>query len=260
MSSKVTKVTKAKTSTPKDKVVKASSAKKVSKVTKVSSEVSEVKSPKPASISKTNAKTKPSGKKKLADKGKKVVENVSRSKASKKRDARKAKSSAGKDAKKVVRKIDSSPSDVAYLGHIPHNFAETDMSSFFKQFGDIKKIKLFRSQKTGASKGYAFIKFNDEATAVTVSEAMNGYFLGDRQLVSHVVPKNKIHKGMFLIARKNGKGNNDQQGSDSDDDNMEVAAESKPYKAAKNIQQLKKKQNKLKKLGINFDFLDKLTN
>lgn len=247
MSSKVTKVTKAKPSSAKDKVVTSRSTDKVSKVTKSSSNDSEVKLIKSASISRSNAK-------KVSNKGKKPVEKASRSKASKKRDAKKLKASPGKDIKKV-RKIDSSPSDVAYLGHIPQNFAETDMSTFFKQFGDIKKIKLFRSQKTGASKGYAFIKFNDEDTAVTVSEAMNGYFLGDRQLVSHVVPKNKIHKGMFLIPRKS-PGKKD----DGSDDDMQVAeSKESQHKAAKNLQQLKKKQNKLKKLGINFQFLDKLT-
>ena len=35
---------------------------------------------------------------------------------------------------------------------------------------------------------------------------MNGYFMGDRQLSSEVVPKWKVHKGMFLQPRKHKKG------------------------------------------------------
>ena len=52
------------------------------------------------------------------------------------------------------------------------------MRKFFMQFGDVSKVKLFRSKKTKGSKGYAFIKFDSAATAKTVSDAMNGYFMG----------------------------------------------------------------------------------
>lgn len=34
-----------------------------------------------------------------------------------------------------------------YLGHIPHGFYEKEMSSYFSQFGEVTRVKLFRSKK-----------------------------------------------------------------------------------------------------------------
>ena len=36
---------------------------------------------------------------------------------------------------------------VVYVGHIPKNFQEKEMRSFFEQFGDILKLRLSRSKK-----------------------------------------------------------------------------------------------------------------
>ena len=47
---------------------------------------------------------------------------------------------------------DTSPTDTIYLGHIPKAFGETEMGKFFSQFGDVVKLKLFRSKKTKGSK------------------------------------------------------------------------------------------------------------
>ena len=84
-------------------------------------------------------------------------------------------------------------SSVIYLGHIAHGFYEAEMRKFFSQFGKVLKLKLFRSKKSGKSKGYAFIEFEDEEVATIVAEAMHGYFLHERQLICHVVPFSKIH-------------------------------------------------------------------
>jgi hypothetical protein len=47
---------------------------------------------------------------------------------------------AGKQARK---------SNVVYLGHIPHGFYEDQMRGFFNQFGDVLRLRLSRSKKTG---------------------------------------------------------------------------------------------------------------
>ncbi|KAF9609023.1 hypothetical protein IFM89_012463, partial [Coptis chinensis] len=48
---------------------------------------------------------------------------------------------------------------VLYIGRIPHGFYETEMREFFKQFGDIKNLRIARSKKTGKSKHFGFIEF-----------------------------------------------------------------------------------------------------
>jgi RNA recognition motif-containing protein len=87
--------------------------------------------------------------------------------------------------------------NVVYIGHIPDGFFEKEMRKFFSQFGEVNRVKLFRSKKSLRSKGYAFVEFSDEEVARTVSQTMNGYMMHDKTLVSNVVPKAKMHDGMF---------------------------------------------------------------
>ena len=48
---------------------------------------------------------------------------------------------------------------VVYVGHLPRGFAEKEIKKFFSQFGDIQKIRVARSKKTGRPKGYCFLDF-----------------------------------------------------------------------------------------------------
>jgi nucleolar protein 15 len=109
---------------------------------------------------------------------------------------RKAKGGAKQNASKETSGEDVA--NVVYVGHIPKGFFETEMKKFFSQFGTVRRVKLYRSKKTGNSKGYAFVQFGSMEVAQVVAEAIDGYFLSDHQLVAHVVEKSKCHEGMFL--------------------------------------------------------------
>lgn len=39
---------------------------------------------------------------------------------------------------------------ILYLGHVPHGFFEEQMRAFFAQFGEVARLRLSRSKKTGA--------------------------------------------------------------------------------------------------------------
>jgi nucleolar protein 15 len=156
---------------------------------------------------------------------------------------------------KVRGKVPKNESKVIYLGHIPHGFYEKEMSKFFGQFGDVKRVKLFRSPKTGKSKGYAFVEFKSADVAVVASQALDGYLLHDRQLVSHVVAPEKLHEGMFLPNKKPTKENL------ADSDNGEYATEEEGQEETEHVSEkqqkkrarsLRLKQQKFKELGIDF--------
>ena len=139
-------------------------------------------------------------------------------------------------------------STVVYLGHIPSGFAEKEIYKFFAQFGEVKRVKLHRSKKTNGSKGYAFIEFGEASIAIVAAQAMNGYFLAERQLVCNVVLPAKLHKGLF--ARQKAKAAvpeaiEDNEGSE------EISVE----QTKKIANDLRSKQKKLKALGIDYDFL-----
>jgi len=88
-------------------------------------------------------------------------------------------------------------SNVIYVGHIPDGFVEADMWKYFSQFGILKRLKLFRSKKTGKSKGFAFVHFRDSEVAKIVAGTMNNYLMFNKILKCHVVPKEKMHANMF---------------------------------------------------------------
>ncbi|KAL0224806.1 hypothetical protein RCL1_002718 [Eukaryota sp. TZLM3-RCL] len=89
------------------------------------------------------------------------------------------------------------PRGVVYLGHIPHGFYEKEMKEFFTQFGEVKRLRLARSRRTGRSRGYAFIEFCNHEIAPIVASSMNGYLLFNHILKCSVVPPEDVHNNMF---------------------------------------------------------------
>lgn len=158
-----------------------------------------------------------------------------------------------KQIEEKAKKHASAISTVIYLGHIPHGFYEKEITKFFGQFGEVKRVKLFRSEKTGGSKGYAFIQFEQADVASTAAPAMNGYFLGERQLVCQLVPANKLHRGMFARLKDNKKDVNTELVA-----SLEVVADSADASLIKEKSYLKTQrthQKKLAAMGIDFDIL-----
>jgi len=91
---------------------------------------------------------------------------------------------------------------VVYLGHIPHGFFEPQIKAYLSQFGDITKLRLSRSKKTGNSKGYAYVEFKYKEVAETVAETMNNYLMFDKLLKCEVVPYDKLHPATFKGANQ----------------------------------------------------------
>ena len=107
------------------------------------------------------------------------------------------KSEGKRDKKKKVANDGAGMSSVVYVGHVPHGFYEEQMRGFFSQFGDVERVRLSRSKKTGGSKGYAFIEFKDAADTKIVAESMDKYLLAGKQLVVKQLPVAKLHKNMW---------------------------------------------------------------
>jgi nucleolar protein 15 len=168
--------------------------------------------------------------------------------------AQKQKGKKGSDSSK-------NKSSIIYVGHIPNGFYESEMRKFFRQFGGVKRIRLFRSKKTNNSKGYAFVEFATPDVASTVAQSMNGYFLMERKLVAEVVPLDKHHSLMFAKYkfRKSADSDSDndsESGNESKDKESGVekvlSAEQQAALVGKAAGVLTKKMNKLAAMGIDF--------
>lgn len=91
---------------------------------------------------------------------------------------------------------------VIYIGRVPHGFYEHQMKAYFAQFGDIKRLRLSRNRRTGASKHYAFIEFGSSEVAQIVADTMDNYLMFGHLLKVRVVPKEQVRDDLFKGAGK----------------------------------------------------------
>lgn len=155
-------------------------------------------------------------------------------------------------AEKAATKA-SKPSSVIYLGHLPHGFEEAEIRGFLNQFGSIRKLRLSRSKKSGNSRGYAFVQFVDPEVAAIVADTMSGYFLMEKRLVCHIMPRDKCHPELFAgHDRKFVK--IDWQGLNREQVNKPRTAEGMKKITARLVKREAEKRKKLEALGIDYDF------
>ena len=155
-------------------------------------------------------------------------------------------------AEKVAAKA-TKPSSVIYLGHLPQGFEEAEIRGFLNQFGSIRKLRLSRSKKTGSSRGYAFVQFVDSEVAAIVADTMSGYFLMEKRLVCHIMPRDKCHSELFAgHDRKFVK--IDWQGLNREQVNKTRTAEGMKKITARLVKREIEKRKKLEALGIDYDF------
>ena len=122
------------------------------------------------------------------------------------------------------------------------------MRSFFSQFGEVLKVKLFKSPRTGKSKGYAFVEFESKDIAEVVADVMNGYLMFDKQLVCNVVPCDKVHEGMFLHPKnQNAEPTNDVDDVPSSPEKIDADRQARTF-----LRSQRTKIKKLKQMGIDF--------
>ncbi len=71
-----------------------------------------------------------------------------------------------------------------YVGNIPWDVTEDQLASVFKSTTQVDQIraKIEHDQMTGESRGFGFVEVPEERMDHVI-EAMNGYALGDRELI-----------------------------------------------------------------------------
>lgn len=188
-------------------------------------------------------------------------ENISQTKSGKKklsiaerkRSKKEANKKQGNGQQNNEEEDDTDAPTVIYIGHLPNEFEEPDLRKFLSQFGDVINSRISRSVKTGGSRGYAFVKFADPEVAKIVAETMQGYFLGKRRLVCHLVTKTE--KGMFyntdkVIAKRKRDLEVERKQREQ---NLASLSKLKEI-TGKLVAREKKKRKKFQELGIDYDF------
>ncbi|XP_062614594.1 RNA-binding motif protein, X-linked 2-like [Saccostrea cucullata] len=138
-----------------------------------------------------------------------------------------------------------------FIGGLPYDLTEGDVIAVFSQYGELVNINLVRDGKTGKSRGFCFICYEDQRSTVLAVDNLNGIKLLGRTIrVDHVenykVPKehgdeDEVTKKLRMegIAPKV---EEEESDSEEEDYTIPVKKNKKEKKAKK-----KKKKNKTKK-------------
>ncbi|XP_030217669.1 RNA-binding motif protein, X-linked 2 [Gadus morhua] len=74
-----------------------------------------------------------------------------------------------------------------FVGGFPYELTEGDVICVFSQYGEIVNINLVRDKKTGKSKGFCFICFEDQRSTILAVDNLNGIKIKGRTIrVDHV--------------------------------------------------------------------------
>jgi RNA-binding motif X-linked protein 2 len=79
-------------------------------------------------------------------------------------------------------------SSYVFAGGLAYELTEGDLLCVFSQWGEIEDINLVRDEGTGKSKGFCFVKYEDQRSSVLAVDNFNGTSLCGRQIhVDHVL-------------------------------------------------------------------------
>ncbi|KAG9303825.1 hypothetical protein G9A89_018722 [Geosiphon pyriformis] len=83
-------------------------------------------------------------------------------------------------------------SSYIFIGNIPFELTEGDIICVFSQYGEILNLDLVRNKSTGESKGFAFMKYEDQRSTILAVDNLNGIQLLGRTIrVDHANAEDK---------------------------------------------------------------------
>lgn len=71
---------------------------------------------------------------------------------------------------------------VVFVGNIPYDYTEEQLTDIFKQIGPVKNFRLVFDKDNGRGKGYGFCEYMDAGNAQSAVRNLDGYDVGNRQL------------------------------------------------------------------------------
>ncbi|KAI3373335.1 hypothetical protein L3Q82_006632 [Scortum barcoo] len=140
-----------------------------------------------------------------------------------------------------------------FVGGFPYELTEGDIICVFSQYGEIVNINLVRDKKTGKSKGFCFICYEDQRSTILAVDNFNGIKIKGRTIrVDHVKdyrpPKDTEDiDDVTKLLREEGCAPKAQKSSSSSEEDEQYTIPVKKAKKDKKEKRKKKKDKKEKK-------------
>jgi nucleolar protein 15 len=142
---------------------------------------------------------------------------------------------------------------VLYISHLPWGTNEDLIKKYFEQFGTMTRYILPRSRISGRIKGFAFIEYENIQIANIAAKTMNNFILFNKILKCEVLTDKSKYNTMFKNWKRQFVFHNRYKKF------VESRNKKKSIKDTKTavefyLEKENKKREKLKSLGINYDF------
>ncbi|MCJ8740562.1 hypothetical protein PDJAM_G00060340 [Pangasius djambal] len=140
-----------------------------------------------------------------------------------------------------------------FIGGFPYELTEGDIICVFSQYGEIANINLVRDKKTGKSKGFCFLCYEDQRSTILAVDNLNGIKIKGRTLrVDHVSnyrpPKDSDDiDDVTRRLREEGCAPREHSSSESESEDGCVLPLKKPKKDKKEKKKKKKEKKEKKK-------------
>jgi len=74
------------------------------------------------------------------------------------------------------------PTNNIIVKYLPHTFDDDQLYELFAQFGNVISHRLIKNKDTGASLGYGFVRFDDDAAAMKACETLHETLIDDKMI------------------------------------------------------------------------------
>jgi len=77
-----------------------------------------------------------------------------------------------------------------FVGNLSFQTTESDLTTLFKAFGEVKRVQIAKDRETGRARGFAFVEMPNDEEAAKAIAALNGEEVGGRAIkVNEARPK-----------------------------------------------------------------------
>lgn len=119
-----------------------------------------------------------------------------------------------------------------YVGGLPFDLSEGDVITIFSQFGEPTYINLIRDKETGKSKGFAFLKYEDQRSTDLAVDNLGGATIIGRVLkVDHTRYKKKDDEDGIDLSMGASAENGEDAGSESETEGRPMLEEERELAA-----------------------------
>jgi len=92
-----------------------------------------------------------------------------------------------------------------YIGNLPHQVTDEDVSRVFAEYGTVKRVQLPTDRETGRPRGFGFVEMETEEEEGSAIEALDGAeWMGRELKVNKARPRENRGQGGARRNNRNG--------------------------------------------------------